>query len=426
MRILLVSQMYPGPSAPGLGTFVAELEAALEARGHTFARAVVDRRGGPAAPRARSSPTRRSPRGGSGPTSSTPTSCSPPGCGRCSPAARRSCSRRTGRTSRTPVRSMLARAATHLDRAPRRTASSPSRTGSATVSARPFRRQPESPRGGRLRRRRRRASQPRDRPRRVSQLGLPTDGTGLPLRRVAERAQERARPRPRGRAARPTGRSSSSARARCARRSRAARASSSPATSHRDGVARWLAAADVVCQPSLVEPFGLAALEGMASGRSVVGTTVGGHARVHPGGARVRWRDPGDDASLADALERALGAPLPRTLPPARRPSPTTSGVRRSGSRRSFFEPREILEPDLDEGPHTLLDARRARHLERLLPVAASLLRRAALLDGVVAGDEEPLDLRPRLVPGRHVSRLPQPGSTGWTGRQASIATIAR
>ena len=31
MRILLVSQMYPGPTAPELGTFVADLEAALAA-----------------------------------------------------------------------------------------------------------------------------------------------------------------------------------------------------------------------------------------------------------------------------------------------------------------------------------------------------------------------------------------------------------
>ena len=46
MRILLVSQMYPGPEAPTLGTFVADLEAGLVARGHEVARAVVDRRGG--------------------------------------------------------------------------------------------------------------------------------------------------------------------------------------------------------------------------------------------------------------------------------------------------------------------------------------------------------------------------------------------
>ena len=46
MRILLVSQMYPGADDPALGSFVATLERELEARGHELARAVVDRRGG--------------------------------------------------------------------------------------------------------------------------------------------------------------------------------------------------------------------------------------------------------------------------------------------------------------------------------------------------------------------------------------------
>src|SRR5947209_5719045 len=46
MRILLVSQMYPGPDAPDLGTFVAELERALGDRGHEIDRAVLDSRAG--------------------------------------------------------------------------------------------------------------------------------------------------------------------------------------------------------------------------------------------------------------------------------------------------------------------------------------------------------------------------------------------
>ncbi|HEV2753207.1 MAG TPA: glycosyltransferase [Solirubrobacteraceae bacterium] len=47
MRILLVSQMYPGPADPDLGAFVVQLERELVARGHAIDRAVVDRRGGP-------------------------------------------------------------------------------------------------------------------------------------------------------------------------------------------------------------------------------------------------------------------------------------------------------------------------------------------------------------------------------------------
>ncbi len=46
---------------------------------------------------------------------------------------------------------------------------------------------------------------------------------------------------------------------------------------HED-VGEWIAAADVVCQPSVIEPFGLAILEAMASGRTVVATRIGGPA----------------------------------------------------------------------------------------------------------------------------------------------------
>jgi len=38
VRILLVSQMYPGPDDPDLGVFVRDLEAALVARGHQVER----------------------------------------------------------------------------------------------------------------------------------------------------------------------------------------------------------------------------------------------------------------------------------------------------------------------------------------------------------------------------------------------------
>jgi len=46
VRILLVSQMYPGPDAPDLGTFVAQVERELVARGHVVDRAVLDTRAG--------------------------------------------------------------------------------------------------------------------------------------------------------------------------------------------------------------------------------------------------------------------------------------------------------------------------------------------------------------------------------------------
>src|ERR687891_46282 len=46
MKILLVSQMYPGPDDPDLGVFVQQLEHALAERGHELERAVLDRRAG--------------------------------------------------------------------------------------------------------------------------------------------------------------------------------------------------------------------------------------------------------------------------------------------------------------------------------------------------------------------------------------------
>jgi glycosyltransferase involved in cell wall biosynthesis len=46
MRILLVSQMYPGPSAPDLGVFVKQLADELERAGNEVARVVIDHRGG--------------------------------------------------------------------------------------------------------------------------------------------------------------------------------------------------------------------------------------------------------------------------------------------------------------------------------------------------------------------------------------------
>ena len=57
MRILLVSQMYPGPNDPDLGVFVANLERELVARGHEIERAVVDTRAAGSAVTSRSSAT---------------------------------------------------------------------------------------------------------------------------------------------------------------------------------------------------------------------------------------------------------------------------------------------------------------------------------------------------------------------------------
>ena len=75
-----------------------------------------------------------------------------------------------------------------------------------------------------------------------------------------------------------------------------------------DAIPALIAGADVVCQPSLVEPFGQALLEALAMGRPVVATRVGGPPEFVPDGAGVLV-DPTDTAALAAALREAAGFP---------------------------------------------------------------------------------------------------------------------
>jgi glycosyltransferase involved in cell wall biosynthesis len=77
-----------------------------------------------------------------------------------------------------------------------------------------------------------------------------------------------------------------------------------------DRVPDWIAACDVLCQPSLVEPFGLATLEALACGRPVVATAVGGPPEFVPPGAGVLV-DPEDDDALLAALGAAAQLPRP-------------------------------------------------------------------------------------------------------------------
>jgi glycosyltransferase involved in cell wall biosynthesis len=77
-----------------------------------------------------------------------------------------------------------------------------------------------------------------------------------------------------------------------------------------DEVPRWLASADVVCQPSLIEPMGQSLLEAMACGRSVVATRVGGPPEfvIPEVGVLV---DPTDLDDLERALRDAATFPVP-------------------------------------------------------------------------------------------------------------------
>jgi glycosyltransferase involved in cell wall biosynthesis len=79
-----------------------------------------------------------------------------------------------------------------------------------------------------------------------------------------------------------------------------------------DAVPAWVAAFDVLCQPSLVEPFGLATLEAMALERSVVATTEGGPPEFVTPEAGVLV-DPRDPQALVAALEGAAALPAPNS-----------------------------------------------------------------------------------------------------------------
>jgi len=80
-------------------------------------------------------------------------------------------------------------------------------------------------------------------------------------------------------------------------------------------VADLIAASDIVCQPSLIEPFGQAVLEALACERPVVATRIGGPAELLTPETGVLV-DPGSVDSIAAGLRAA--ADLPRPNPAAR------------------------------------------------------------------------------------------------------------
>ena len=264
--------MYPGPSDPDLGVFVANLERELLARGHEIERAVVDRRGG-SRPPPRALPGRPARRpDGSGPEVAYAHFLVPAGLAAAlatrAPLVVTAHGQDVANIGAIPG----VRAATR--HVVRRAASgrSPSRAGCASSLVAAV---PEADGktevvdcGVDLER-----FAPRDADAARDELGWTGEGThflclgglterknvlrlarafesrgegmlvfvgGGPLRRAPSRDGDRNPPRgPR----RPT-----------------------------KTCPTWIAASDVVCQPSLSEPFGLATLEAMASARSVVAT----------------------------------------------------------------------------------------------------------------------------------------------------------
>jgi glycosyltransferase involved in cell wall biosynthesis len=96
-----------------------------------------------------------------------------------------------------------------------------------------------------------------------------------------------------------------------------------------DEVPEHMAAARVVCQPSLVEPLGQALLEAMAIGRSVVATNVGGPSEFVTEGSGTLV-DPLDVDAIARGLAAAAALPCPN---PAARAVAESHDVRRQAER---------------------------------------------------------------------------------------------
>jgi glycosyltransferase involved in cell wall biosynthesis len=96
-----------------------------------------------------------------------------------------------------------------------------------------------------------------------------------------------------------------------------------------DDVAGWIVSADVVCQPSLIEPLGQTLLEAMACSRSVVATRIGGPPEFVPADAGVLV-DPTDLDALERGLRAAAGLPRPNE---AARAAATVHDVRRQAER---------------------------------------------------------------------------------------------
>lgn len=96
-----------------------------------------------------------------------------------------------------------------------------------------------------------------------------------------------------------------------------------------DEIPQLIADSHVLCQPSLLEPLGQALLEAMACGRSVVGTRIGGPPEFVPPEAGILV-DPLDVEAIAAAMRRAAGFPRPNV---SAREAAAAHDVRRQAER---------------------------------------------------------------------------------------------
>ena len=382
MRILLVSQMYPGPDDPDLGVFVANLERELAARGHELERAVVDRRAGGkrrhlgsrarrAACRAAVPPGRR--------LRALPRSGRPDRGARVARAARRH-RPRTGRRERSRrYPACVRRRGTSFVARLRR--SSRSRSGSASGSRKRFRKPQARPRSSTA------ASTSSDsrhatREAARAEVGWHGDGTAfLCLGALSERKNVLRLARAFEQRGEGTLTFVGDGPLRAALEGR-------PGDQAR-GAGRPRRGSDLdrrLRRPLPAEP------RRAVRARDAGGDGVGALRRRDARRRSTRVRDSGVGSARRSRGRRALVAALsrrPRSRAPTSRratpPATTTSSCRRHGWRRFSSEPLEIGEPDLDQRANRLLEPGLTRHRERLFVGRAHLLRRDALFQPVVA-----------------------------------------
>jgi glycosyltransferase involved in cell wall biosynthesis len=306
VRILLVSQMYPGPEAPALGTFVADVEAGLAARGHEVARAVVDRRGGPSRHAALARDVATTARRFR-PDVAYAHFLVPAGLLAVLAGRAPTVVTAHGQDVENALTSRIVRAATRLtvrraagviavsewlrDRLESAVPEACGRVEVIDCGVDLERFAPDDARAAR------------------EELRWHVDRTAfLCVGSLTERKNVLRLARAFARHGEGTLVFLGEGPLRGALEGRPGIRLVGAVPHER--IPRWLAAADVVCQPSLVEPFGLVTLEALACGRSVVATRVGGPPEFVPPEAGVLV-DPADEDALAAALSAAAALPRP-------------------------------------------------------------------------------------------------------------------
>jgi D-inositol-3-phosphate glycosyltransferase len=298
VRILLVSQMYPGPADPDLGVFVAQLEEALRERGHELERAVVDRRAGGPMRHLRLARDARAAAERFRPDVVYAHFLVPAGLA-------------AARASRAPlVVTAHGQDVANIGRLPgvRAATAYVVRRAAAVIAVSDWLRRELEARIGAARGKVEVVDSGVD----LELFPVRPSPAGPPALVCVGALTERKNPLRLARAFERLGEGTLTfvgdgpLRAQLERRPGITITGRVP----HDQVPGWLASAHVVCGPSLVEPFGQALLEGMAAGRSVLATKNGGPPEFVTAEAGVLV-DPASEDEIAEGLRSAIALPCP-------------------------------------------------------------------------------------------------------------------